>query len=87
MWETFERLIPDLTYMLKLNEGTKQMSAINTVNTVDQTIATYANDNAVTEVTNSKVNDYNNATFNTVSAVVRPKSLADLIGRNVNDNK
>lgn len=63
------------------------MSAINTVNTVDQTIATYANDNYAAELRNNQVNDYNNATFNTVNTVVRPKSLADLIGRNVNDNK
>jgi hypothetical protein len=80
-------LIPDLTYMLKLNEGTKQMSAINTVNTVDQNLTAYANDNAATTVRNNQVNDYNSETYNTVNAVVRPKSLADLIGHNVNDNK
>lgn len=63
------------------------MSAINTVNTVDQNLTAYANDNAATTVRNNQVNDYNSETYNAVNTVVRPKSLADLIGHNVNDNQ
>ena len=85
-------LIPDLTYMLKLNEGTKQMSAINTVNTVDQTLAAYANDNK----SNTLTNDYNNNVSTTLGNALNPrKSLADIAGISfpsvptiyVNDNK
>ena len=57
------------------------MSAVNTVNTVDQTIATYANDNEGTKVTNSRVNDYNDCMSKTLETVVNPrKSLADIAG-------
>ena len=68
------------------------MSAINTVNTVDQTLATYANDN----VSNALVNDYNNNVSKTVGTVLNPrKSLSDIAGISfpsvpsmyVNDNK
>ena len=53
------------------------MSAINTVNTVDQTIASYANDN----VKNTQVNDYNNNVTKTLGTSVSPrKSLADIAG-------
>lgn len=53
------------------------MSAVNTVNTIDQTIATYANDN----VSNAFANDYNNSVSNTLETVLNPrKSLADIAG-------
>lgn len=64
------------------------MSAVNTVNTVDQTIATYANDNAGVAVSNTFVNDYNNSVTETLETIVGPrKSLADIAGLAVNDNK
>ena len=62
------------------------MSAVNTVNTVDLEIAKYANDNAIADFCDSLVNDYNVSCAKSVSAVVRPKSLADLIGHATNDN-
>ena len=53
------------------------MSAINTVNTVDAVIETYANDN----VKNAQVNDYNNSVSETFKTVAGPrKSLADIAG-------
>ena len=60
------------------------MSAINTVNTVDQTITAYANDN----LENTLVSDYNNCVTETFETIVGPrKSLADIAGLAVNDNK
>jgi len=68
------------------------MSAINTVNNVDQTLATYANDN----VSNTLANDYNNNVSITLENVLNPrKSLRDIAGISfpsvpsmyVNDNK
>ena len=68
------------------------MSAINTVNTEDKTIATYANDN----VSNTLTNDYNNNVSTTLGNALNPrKSLADIAGIGfpsvptmyVNDNK
>ena len=53
------------------------MSAINTVNTVDAVIETYANDN----VKNAQVNDYNNSVSKTLETALNPrKSLADIAG-------
>jgi len=64
------------------------MSAVNTVNTVDQTIATYANDNANVAKSNSFVDDYNNSVSSTLETLVAPrKSLADIAGLAVNDNQ
>lgn len=63
------------------------MSAINTVNTVDKTLATYANDNAIAELCNGLVNDYNNNVVKTLETTVGPrKTLADIAGLAVNDN-
>ena len=60
------------------------MSAINTVNTVDQTITAYANDN----LENTLVNDYNNYVTKTFESIVTPrKSLVDIANLSVNDNK
>jgi len=53
------------------------MSAVNTVNTVDQTIVAYANDN----VSNTVANDYNNSVSKTLETALNPrKSLADIAG-------
>ena len=53
------------------------MSAVNTVNTVDQTIVAYANDN----VSNTIANDYNNDVSKTLETALNPrKSLADIAG-------
>ena len=53
------------------------MSAVNTVNTVDQTIVAYANDN----VSNTIANDYNNSVSKTLETALNPrKSLADIAG-------
>lgn len=53
------------------------MSAVNTVNNVDKTIETYANDN----VSNTVANDYNNSVSKTLETVLNPrKSLADIAG-------
>ncbi len=53
------------------------MSAVNTVNNVDKTIETYANDN----VGNTNANDYNNSVSKTLETVLNPrKSLADIAG-------
>ena len=60
------------------------MSAVNTVNNVDAVIETYANDN----VKNTEVNDYNNYVTETFESIVAPrKSLADIAGLAINDNK
>ena len=60
------------------------MSAINTVNTQDKTIVAYANDN----VSDTVANDYNNSVSKTLETVLNPrKSLADIAGLAVNDNK